>query len=120
MSDATPLPSREAAQKIEASRPDDEPNLGVWIEIKVAAKDAVWTEYLSGRLVDRETINYEAADNALLHIVISSLEALDTVFQLESGAARAIVDAALEDDPIKLYKMGAISKDTLRHLLPPP
>jgi hypothetical protein len=47
-------------------------------------------------LVDRETINYEAADKALLHVVIASLEALDTVFQLESGAARTIVDAALE------------------------
>ncbi len=70
------LPSREEAQQIEASRPDDEPNLGVWIEVKVAAKQAVWAEYLSGRLVDREAIDYEAAARALFAAVQTRLSAM--------------------------------------------
>jgi hypothetical protein len=89
MSDATPLPSRDIAYSAlqRLAYPEDGDRDVI---------NHVMSSFILGRLVDRETINYEAADKALLHVVIASLEALDTVFQLESGAARTIVDAALE------------------------
>ncbi len=92
------LPSRDTAQRIEASRPEDEPNLGVWIEVKVAAKQAVWAEYLSGRLVDREAIDYEAAysrfDAVVAQLSTSDLVTVDKIM----GNINSIIDAALGEE----------------------